>query len=285
MPLLTNEDVAKAVHHLPSLPDIVVEITHALNNDDVDTKILALKISRDQALATKVLGLANSSFYGMQSKVASIPQAVSVLGFNSVRSLVTAAAVVQTFSTTQSQGLDYTEFWKHAIATALSAKAIAKYLGLNQDQAFIIGLLHNIGRFVLATYLSTGYQEVLQWRTDNHSDLTTAELHVLGIDHKSVGRAVLKHWKFPSTIIATLITPQPDNVHEHAQSAALAAIADAIAYGLGMSAGEHDLVPVISQMEWDLLDLPEAALMEIFASTETQFEETRLILGSGTENS
>ncbi|WP_034298563.1 HDOD domain-containing protein [Herbaspirillum sp. RV1423] len=275
---LTSEEITDAVLQLPSLPNIVIELINALDNSDVDTNTLAQKISHDQALTAKVLGLANSSFYGMQSKVGSIPHAVAVLGFNSVRSLVTAAAVVETFSAGKSQGLDYAEFWKHSIATALAAKAIAKCLGLNQDSAFIAGLLHNIGRLVLATYSPMRYQEVLSWRSVHDGDLIAAEVHILGIDHKTAGRAVLQHWKFPSSIVDTLNAASETNPHEHHRAASLVAVADAIAYGLDLSGGEHDRVPGISQMEWDLLGLQETALMEIFEATEMQFEEACMIL-------
>ena len=275
---LTNEDIGNAILHLPALPNIVIELIHTLDIDDVDTNTLAQKISQDQVLTAKVLGLANSSFYGMQSHVGSIPHAVSVLGFNSVRALVTATVLVQTLSSDKTSGLDYTDYWKHAIATALSARTIAKYVGLNQDHAFIVGLLHNIGRLVLATYAPARYQEVLHWRAGNNTDLSTAEVQVLGIDHKTVGKAVLKHWKFPASIIDTLNTPSENHVHEHQKTAALAAVADAIAYGLDVSAGEHDRVPVISPLEWEFLKLQEVALMEIFDTIEAQFKEACIIL-------
>lgn len=279
---LTSEEISEAIIKLPSLPNIVIELIYALDNSDVDTNTLSQKISHDQALTAKVLGLANSSFYGMQSKVGSIPNAVAVLGFNSVRSLVTAAAVVGTFSGSKSEELNYAEFWKHSIATALSAKAIAKCLGANEDQAFIGGLLHNIGRLVLATYSSSRYQEVLKWRSAHDEDLATAEINVLGIDHKTAGRATLEHWKFPSSIIDTLNVIDTDNQHGNRQAASIVSIADAIAYGLDASGGEYDRVPAISQMEWDLLKLNESILLEIFDATERQFEEACMILGATT---
>ena len=277
---ITSEEISEAVVRLPSLPTIVLELINALDNGDVDTNTLAQKISHDQALTAKVLGLANSSFYGMQNKVGSIPHAVTVLGFNSVRSLVTAAAVVGTFSGSKSKVLDYAEFWKHAIATALSAKAIARKLGANEDQAFIGGLLHNIGRLVLATYSPSRYQEVLNWRSQHDGDLMAAEIHVLGIDHKTVGRAMLTHWKFPASIVETLNTPDVAHPHEQSRAAAVVTVADAIAYGLDVSGGEHDRIPVISQVEWDMLHLNDAMLAEIFSTTERQFEEACMILGT-----
>ena len=277
---LTGEEISEAILRLPSLPHIVMELIDALDNGDVDTNTLAQKISHDQALTAKVLGLANSSFYGMQSKVGSIPHAVAVLGFNSVRSLVTAAAVVETFSEGKSKELNHTEFWKHAIATAVAAKAIARNCGGNEDQAFIGGLLHNIGRLVLATYSPSRYQEVLKWRSQHDGDLVAAEIHILGIDHKVAGSAVLAHWKFPASIVETLNTPGKNSLHAPPLATSIVNVADAIAYGLDLSGGEHDRVPSISQHEWDVLNLDQQTLSEIFSTTEKQFKEACMILGA-----
>jgi HD-like signal output (HDOD) protein len=280
MSTLTSEEIFEAVLRLPSLPHIVMELIDALDNGDVDTNTLAQKISRDQALTAKVLGLANSSFYGMQSKIDYIPHAVAVLGFNSVRSLVTAVAVVENFSAGKVKELNYAEFWKHAIATALAAKAIARTRGSNEDQAFIGGLLHNIGRLVLATYSPLRYQEVLEWRSQHDGDLVAAEIHVFGIDHKAAGRAALAHWKFPASIVETLNNPEENSGHQYSLAASIVSVADAIAYGLDLSGSEHDRVPAISQREWDRLDLDEQTLMTIFDTTESQFKEACMILRS-----
>jgi len=276
---LTEQDIAGAVLRLPALPNIVLELIHALDDKDVDTHTLAQKISYDQTLTAKVLRLANSSFYGMQSKIGSIPHAITVLGFNSVRSLVLAAAVVDTFADHASGDLDHAHFWKHAIGTALCAKAIAAHRSANQDQSFIAGLLHNIGRLVLATCSPLRYRDVLQRCAQHDEDLLAAETHVFGIDHKAAGKAVLEYWKFPATIIGTLVSGQGASPAQ-GDAAAIAAVADAIAYALDLSGGQYDRVPSIPAADWDRLALNEAALQEIFTITETQFEEACAILGA-----
>jgi len=276
---LTEQDIAGAVLRLPALPNIVLELIHALDDKDVDTHTLAQKISYDQTLTAKVLRLANSSFYGMQSKIGSIPHAITVLGFNSVRSLVLAAAMVDTFADHASGDLDHANFWKHAIGTALCAKVIAAHRGANQDQSFIAGLLHNIGRLVLATCSPQRYRDVLQRCAQRNEDLLTAEIHVFGIDHKTAGKAVLEYWKFPAAIVGTLSSGQ-DESPAQGDSAAIAAVADAIAYALDLSGGQYDRVPSITTADWDRLALKESVLLEIFAITETQFEEACAILGA-----
>ena len=196
-----------------------------------------------------------------------------------MRSLVSAAAVAQTYGAGKLPDVDYAKFCKHSIATGLAAKAIAKQLGSNQDHAFLTGLLHNIGCLVLASCAPARYAEALRWGADNNTDLAAAEMQILGIDHMTAGTALLRYWNLPAAIVHTLSLPSADNMHEHSQAAALVTLADAIAYGLDMTGGAYDRVPVISQAAWDFLGLQETALLEIFASTESQFAETIAILG------
>ncbi len=275
---LTREEIAGAVLQLPPLPNLVMDLINALDHGDIDTNTLSQKILHDQALTAKVLGLANSSFYGMQSKIASIPNAIAVIGFNSVRMLVTAAAVINTFSGDKSSGFSYLQFWKHAIGTALCARNIARHLHSNQDHAFIAGLLHNIGRVVLALYSPQRYGEVLHWCAEHDEDLSHAELHVLGMSHQTAGRTILEYWKFPASIIETLTPPEQVAETEINRTAAIVNVADAIAYGLDLSTGQFDLVPEINEAVWQSLQLDDPALFEIFDETEIQFKETAMIL-------
>lgn len=277
IPLSTNE-ISEAVLKLPSLPHIVLELFRALDDEDVDVNILSQKISHDQALATKVLGLANSSFYGMQSKVGSIAYAVSVLGFSSIRALVTAAAVAQIFSGKDSGELTHAQLWKHAIATALAARALANGTGENEDQAFIAGLLHNIGRQVLIDYDPIRYQEVLSWSSTHDAELSLAESAVLGLDHKVVGRAALARWKFPPSIVETLNADPSDLSGMYSRTTAIIAVADAIVYGLDLDDVLGSQVPVIPQSQWDQLDLSEEKLMAVFSMTERSFDDVCSIL-------
>jgi len=275
---LSTDEISEAVLKLPSLPHIVLELFRVLDDEDVDVNLLSQKISHDQALSAKVLGLANSSFYGMQSKVGSIAYAVSVLGFSSIRALVTASAVVQIFSGKDSSELTHAQLWKHAIATALAARALAKSMGENEDQAFIAGLLHNIGRQVLIDYDPLRYREVLSWSSIHDAELSIAETAVLGLDHKAVGRAALARWKFPSSIVETLNSDPSDLLRIYPRTAAIIAVADAIAYGLDLEGSSDGQVPTLSQHQWEQLGLNDEILMEVFSMTERSFNEVCAIL-------
>ena len=146
---------------LPSLPAVVMELLTCIDQDDVDISVLAKKVSHDQALTAKTLRLANSSTYGLQVKVTTIQQAITFLGFQTTRNLITAAAVTGCFAQGLCKGFDDKAFWRHSIATAVCARVLARRMRFNQDYAFTAGLLHDIGRLVLVTMYPEQYAEAI----------------------------------------------------------------------------------------------------------------------------
>ena len=277
---ITIDEVIENVRDLPSLPAIVMEIMHTMGQADVDIKAIAGKLQLDQALTAKTLRLANSSFYGMQRKVTTIQQAISILGFHSVRSLITASAVTGSFAASQVKNFDFQAFWRHSIASAVCAKALAKYCRASQEYAFMAGLLHDIGRLVLVTRFPAQYEAVIAHRASRDCQMFEAEREILGIDHASAGFALAEHWKFPEAIQRAV-----SGHHEPAGAqvdplAAIVHASDAIVHALDLSGQEDDLVPPLSVAAWNSLEIDEQAFQQICRDTETQFEEALLILAA-----
>ena len=140
----TMEDVARRVQDLPSLPAIVMELLACVGQEGLDLQVLAGKLALDQSLSAKTLRLANSSFYGMPSRVTTIQQAVAVLGVHNIRTLVTACSITGSFHTVAGSSFDLQAFWRHSVGTASCARALARPLRQNPDTAFIAGLLHDL---------------------------------------------------------------------------------------------------------------------------------------------
>jgi putative nucleotidyltransferase with HDIG domain len=283
MKKLALKTLVASVQDLPSLPVVVLELMRNLNDEGSGAHVLAEKIAQDQALSAKVLRLANSSFYGMQRKVTTIQQAITILGFNSVRALVTAAAVIDRYAANKNSSLDFQAFWRHSIGTALCAKALAKKLSLNQDHAFITGLLHDIGRLVIVTYSAAHYETVVAYRAEHDCYLFEAEQNVLGFDHMTVGRVMMEHWKFPPAILHAVEHHHGLNGDIADTLTATVNLADCIAHGLDLSGDAQDMVPPLSEAGWRALKISETDLSAVFRETEQQFEEACLILVSSPE--
>lgn len=270
---LTLEEVARGIGKLPSLPAVVVELLQSLGNEDVDTAQLAQQIARDQALVAKMLRVANSSFYGLQGKVNSIGDAIVVLGLRGVRTLATAAAVTGAFGSGQHPGFDFRIFWRHSIAIALCARALARHMKMSEDNAFTAGLLHDIGRLVLASCYPRQLAAVLAFQHENDCLLLDAEHAVLGIDHAQIGQVLTERWKFPPLMCEVIARHHQPVGSDCPGLACVIHVADALAHALDLAGDESEMVPPLNSTCWQVAAVDDDALRAIFAEVEAQFED------------
>lgn len=278
MHVLTLDSVLKKISNLPSLPTVVMELLTSIDQEDVTIDALAVKISQDQALTAKTLRLANSSFYGMERQITTIDEAIITLGFRTVRSVVTTAALIDTFAKSTPTDFEIAPFWRHAIATAVCARELGPYLRLNPEYAYTTGLLHDIGRLVLATQFQPNYKATLAYRIQQGCSLLTAEREVLGLDHAVVGHALTQHWKFPETMQQALATHHSSLGEAPKPMQIVIIAADAIAHALDLSMEQNDAVPALPTGIWTHLGVNDDDLLKIFANVEKQFSKALLVL-------
>lgn len=198
-PMTLDEAIAQ-LHQLPAIPTVVQDVVASFNNANVDIDDLAQKISRDQALTAKVLRVANSSFYGFSRRIASLHDAVVVMGLAGVRSLVLSAGLMHAFDQKSGGGLNRVEYWKRSFRVATYAKAVAKCLKQPPEVAFIAGMLHDIGQLVLDTCLPDLYAQAVVYAEAEGCDLIAAEEATLGFHHGALGAEVARRWNFPPVI-------------------------------------------------------------------------------------
>jgi putative nucleotidyltransferase with HDIG domain len=278
MSRLSPEQLAASVQDLPSLPAVVMELLSSIEQDNIDISVLAKKVSYDQALTAKTLRLANSSSFGLQVKVATIQQAITFLGFQTTRNLITTAAVTGCFPNGLCPGFNDKAFWRHSIATAACARSLARRLRFNQDVAFTAGLLHDIGRLVLVTGHPQAYGEALAWRVEHDGEWLDAERTVLGIDHVDAGVALAEHWNFSDTMRQAIAYHHAPETPGAGFLAAIVHVANAVVHALDLADEEDELVPALSSVAWNAMGLNEDAYMDLFRETEQQLEEMSAIL-------
>jgi putative nucleotidyltransferase with HDIG domain len=278
MSKLTTEQLVQGVQDLPSLPAVVMELLSSIEQENIDISVLAKKVSYDQALTAKTLRLANSSSFGLQVKVATIQQAITFLGFQTTRNLITTAAVTGCFPSGLCPGFNDKAFWRHSIATAACARSLARRLRFNQDVAFTAGLLHDIGRLVLLTGHPQAYAEVLAWHARNGADWQDTERAVLGADHVDAGVALAEHWNFSDTMRQAIAWHHAPETPGAGFLAAIVHVANAVVHALDLAGEEDELVPTLSSVAWDAMGLNEEAYLDLFRETEQQLEEMSAIL-------
>ena len=271
-------DVVRGVRDLPALPSVVLDLIASFGREDVDVTALSDKISRDQALAAKTLRLANSSFYGLPSKVRTVKQAIVVLGFDSARALAVASSVIDNFGPDRCPQVDVGSFWRHSIATALCAKILARHARIDQDHAFIAGLLHDIGRLVLASKFPDQYMRVQACCDNEDASLGTAELRVLGVDHQRAGQMLAEAWRFPPPIQRAIGQHHAPVGADLGDVPGIVHVADAMVHALDLGGTAHAAVPRLLDTVWDSLRITPGQLQATCREAEGQFEEACRLL-------
>jgi putative nucleotidyltransferase with HDIG domain len=257
---------------LPSLPQVVADLQAALSRDDASLDELADAVSKDQGLAARTLRIANSSFYGVRSRVASIRQAVGVLGLRSLSTLLTAAAVSDRFRAIQCEGFELRQYWRHSVAVALCAREMARLRRIDADTAFTAGLLHDLGRVGLASQLPDRYEEACRWRNDHDCQLVVAERACLATDHAAIGGDIATRWHFGAPIVdAIRFHHEPPNA-PGATLVDVVHVADNIAHALDLARDPNDMVPPLDPAAWNRVGMHPGEAFALFESTEMQVD-------------
>jgi putative nucleotidyltransferase with HDIG domain len=186
--------------NLPTIPTVLAKILQLADAENVSGKELIAVIEHDQALTGKMLRLANSAFFGQSRRVATIPRAIVLLGFSTVRNLALGVKVWDTLGTGIARNrLD--ELWVHAVAVGVAAKALtARLRAGDPDEAFTAGVLHDVGRLILAMRFREEYWRIVGSAGEAEA-IERKEAANLGIDHAEVGGWVLEAWSLPPTIV------------------------------------------------------------------------------------
>ncbi|MEM1210400.1 MAG: GGDEF domain-containing protein [Planctomycetota bacterium] len=190
---------------LPSLPTIALEVIDLVQQRDVNIKQIATTIQHDPALSSKILKTVNSSFYGQAHTISTISHALVVLGLNSVKTLALGFSLVGNLSNEGGADFDHMTFWKRSLYAATAAKQLAAARSLvQQEEAFLGGLLQDLGMLAMYQTLGAEYRQVLAATNDDHRLLTERERQALGIDHSEVGGKLAESWNLPPLLIAPI---------------------------------------------------------------------------------
>jgi len=250
--------VIEGTSSLPALPVILDRATRMLDDPDVSASDVGRIIIKDQSIASKVLRLVNSAFYGCQRQISTISQAVVILGFNTVRNVILSVSVFEAFSKdSKADGFDKYRFWEHSIACGVATRAIGKHLGVKDpEEAFVGGLLHDIGKLVLEQSLPDEFVKVLHLVKDMGISILEAEEVVLATTHPEVGRCLSQKWNLPQALEETIaFHHNPTAAETHLKLVSAVHLADSSVKGLGIGYSGDELVPPIDRRIWDGLRL------------------------------
>jgi putative nucleotidyltransferase with HDIG domain len=242
---------------LEPLPGHVLEAMQLLDDLGSSAEQVAEAIGRDPVLAARVLRLANSALYMRTRRVATLREAVVLVGFAAVRSILVTAAAYDAFAKgAPGYGMDRTQMWQHALAVATVARHLAQARGLGAEAAFVAGLLHDIGKMALSHSLQEQYQAVLE-AVQAGADFVEAERAVLGWDHAQVGAEAARRWNLPDSLVRAIeYHHRPDELDDPGLADAVH-VADALSVMLGFGVGADQLMHRCSEGALQRLGLSE----------------------------
>ncbi len=238
----------ESITDLPTLPTVVARITSQIGNPSTNAADIGKLIEQDQSLTSKVLRLVNSAYYGFPKQIKSIQHAVVILGFNKVKTIVVTASVFDVMRPSFSVGLDLKDYWRHSLGSAIASRLVAETLSGDHsaEDAFIGGLLHDIGKVVLDQFLPDLYMPVVKNARDKGILLLESEQEMLGITHSTVGQWIMEKWRLPPVIVNMVnMHHTPLQAVDRREMTAAVHIGDVLARALGIGNAGDERIPAI----------------------------------------
>jgi putative nucleotidyltransferase with HDIG domain len=260
---------------LPTLSIVVAKVIQVVSNPLTSASDLSRIITVDQALTAKVLRLANSAFYGFPFRIKNITQAVSILGFDTIRNLALTVSVYKVFTGENESDFSHQDFWKHCVGVAICASLLAKKIKYRSPEgAFTAGLLHDIGKNFFEQFMHKEYRDVMKLAKERNISVFEAEMEVMKIDHTIVGKMMAEKWNLPHELKAGIASHHhPEQETQENVMAHLINVADIICKkkSIGFS-GDYVIMP-ISKEGRELFSLDEAGEEELMNDLDKELKE------------
>ncbi|MBN2417942.1 MAG: HDOD domain-containing protein [Deltaproteobacteria bacterium] len=198
--------IISRIEEIPTLPVVSQKILNVISDPDASYKDIVSLVEYDQALALKILKVANSAFYGSIGKVSSLEHAMVKLGLNEVKSIVLGVSVYNFFSGGSNGLFDIDKFWEHSIVCSQVSKYLGNHFRIkNNDMLFLGGLIHDMGKVVIGQYFQEDFLKIIEYIDENHSSFSEAEKAVIGTTHYQIAAKLLNQWNFPKEAIMYIL--------------------------------------------------------------------------------
>lgn len=203
-PATSPELVLSHLDSLPTLPAVAIKVLEITADEQSAANDVIRLLRGDQSLTAKILSLAGSAAMGVRQPVTTLEKAVPLLGYRAIRSIVLATSVFDTLMRPKSEGnkgsFDQMEFWRHSLAVACAARRLARAradLKVDPEDAFVGGLLHDLGKVALDTVFPKAYDRIVAQTNHSRGDIADNERAILGADHTVAGRRLAERWRLP----------------------------------------------------------------------------------------
>ena len=271
----TPDEIVKSVTRLVSLPEIYLRLQELVNKPDASLRDFASVVEKDPAITTRVLSIANSSFYGFPTKIDTVSRAVNIMGIAQLHDLILATSVMASFKGISADIVDMAAYWRRSILCGLVAKALAeKCRILDTERVFLEGLLHDIGHLVLYLARFDSAREVMETARAQSEPVYLIERLLLGFDYGELGAALMRAWKLPIGLQeAAAFHIEPSKAQHFPLSAAIVHLAWRIAL-TDETAEPTAPIPPVDSHALQLTGLKEENVDAVLPQSRQSLQET-----------
>ena len=272
----------RAIQALPAFPSTYSELLRLAKSEDATSDEIAEKLQFDPGLLATLFKLVNSSYYGFNKRVHSVPLAVTLLGLEEVANLVITAQIFKNLGDEgETGGLDVDGFWRHTIGTAVAARALAKKLQVEVESAFLAGILHDIGKIVLDRYFPDYYSGVIKDVEESGSTIAESEYKKLGLTHAEIGGQLATEWHFAENYQNVILYHHdPVRAPRFQRLVCLVHVADAIVRRIGYGNAGDPRQPAIEDSAMDRFGLKENGLQPLIDAAQKDLDEAESIISA-----
>ncbi|MDR2578955.1 MAG: HDOD domain-containing protein [Chitinispirillales bacterium] len=281
------QDRIKTIANLPTLPHIATRLMQIVNLPSTSADVVASLVSQDVSLSAKVLRLANSAFYGVPKSINTLNNAVVILGFKIIQTMVLSLTVFDMFVGGDDDSgavFDRNNFWDHSLRCGVISRMLAhkrrRNFALDPEEAFCAGLLHDVGKIVMEQYLNQDLNRALRHAGANGVSVFEAEKNVLGYTHCDVASWLTGSWSLPDEIVQPLVYHhEPEEAAICADSVVACHIADILSKietGAESEAAGQAIETLAPKA--DVLGLSAKDLWEILNEVPAEMERASLFI-------
>ncbi len=266
----TPSALAREVLNLVSLPEIYLKVRELLHDPDATLVDVGQVLSVDPGLASRILRIANSAFCGLTAPTESVPQAVILLGSQTIHDLVLATSIARAFSGIPQELVNMEQFWRNSVFCGAHAMVIADDRRiLDSDRIFTMGLLAHVGRLVLYLHLPTVMREAHIATLEKGISISKAVEDRLGFDDAAVAGELLSAWKLPNGLVEPVRNyTHPEHHRDGGLGTAIVHVASTISDTRDLYLGTEELIQRLDKGAWLALEQSEESWANLLTEGE-----------------